>query len=108
MLFCAVLCCAELKCIVQFTQHSTFDIILNYTSLNQAAGATLNCWCFASVGFVTVCVETVLHAVLQVEDLKRFMPQIVHIVQPGFQPAATANKNVGSAKGLTEIFSFAG
>ena len=48
------------------------------------------------------------HAVLQVEDLKRFMPQIIHIVQPGSQPAAAANKNVGSATSLTDIFSFAG
>lgn len=43
-----------------------------------------------------------------VEDLKRFMPQILHIMQPGAQPAAAANKNVGAAKSLTEVFSFAG
>lgn len=58
--------------------------------------------------FDSVCVTSNAYAVLQVEDLKRFMPQIIHIVQPGLQPAAAANKNVGSAKSLTDIFSFTG
>ena len=43
---------------------------------------------------------------LQVEDLKRFVPQILHIVQPGSQPAAAGNKNVGSAGSLADVFSF--
>lgn len=47
-------------------------------------------------------------AVLQVEDLKRFMPQILHIVQTGSQAAAVGNKNVGSAGSLAEVFSFSG
>ncbi|KAL0041136.1 hypothetical protein WJX77_006003 [Trebouxia sp. C0004] len=37
-----------------------------------------------------------------VEDLKRFMPQILHIIQPGSQAAAVGNKNVGSAGSLAE------
>lgn len=41
-----------------------------------------------------------------VEDLKRFVPQILHIVQPGSQPAAAGNKNVGSAGSLADVFSF--
>ena len=51
-------------------------------------------------------VEKLLTTALQVEDLKRFMPQILHIVQPGSKPAATASKNVGSAGSLVDIFSF--
>ena len=47
-------------------------------------------------------------AVMQVEDLKRFMPQILHIVQTGSQAAAIGNKNVGSAGSLAEVFSFSG
>ena len=42
------------------------------------------------------------------EDLKRFMPQILHIVQPGAQPAAAGNKNVGSAGSLAEVFDYGG
>ncbi len=53
--------------------------------------------------FVSHCVSAE-----QVEDLKRFMPQILHIVQPGSQAAAVGNKNVGSAGSLAEIFSFSG
>lgn len=45
---------------------------------------------------------------VQVEDLKRFMPQILHIVKPGTQAAAAGNKNVGSASSLAEVFAFAG
>ncbi len=45
---------------------------------------------------------------VQVEDLKRFMPQILHIVPSGSQPAAVGNKNVGSAGSLAEVFSFSG
>lgn len=44
----------------------------------------------------------------QVEDLKRFMPQILHITQPGSQAAAVGNKNVGSAGSLADVFSFSG
>ena len=44
----------------------------------------------------------------QVEDLKRFMPQILHIMRPGTQAAAAGNKNVGSASSLAEVFAFAG
>lgn len=43
-----------------------------------------------------------------VEDLKRFMPQILHVVQKGSHPAAVGNKNVGSAGSLAEVFAFLG
>ena len=113
LLCCAVLCCAVPcrgipKCTVL---HSSLNIaywVLYSTvlSLNRVAGAILTCCSVAS--FILLVCASFLHAVLQVEDLKRFMPQIIHIVQPGLQPAATANKNVGSAKALTDIFYFAG
>lgn len=110
-----LLCCAVLCCAICSVLYSTPNIALGglyftllYSNellvLDQTAGLLkLLSW--------VVVVSTLfkfVHVVLQVEDLKRFMPQIIHIVQPGSQPAAAANKNVGSAGALTDIFSFAG
>jgi len=41
---------------------------------------------------------------LQVEDLKRFI-KLVHIYQPGQQPAGKGSSNVGSAHSLAQLFS---
>ena len=43
-------------------------------------------------------------ACLQVEDLKRFMPQLLHIVRPGAHAAAPRFTNVGSAASLAAAF----
>ena len=45
-----------------------------------------------------------LHACAQIESLRRFMPQLLHIRQPGAAAAAPGAPNVGSAASLIEVF----
>ena len=40
----------------------------------------------------------------QIEGLARFMPQLLHIRQPGVGAAAAGFPNVGSAGSLMEVF----
>ena len=40
----------------------------------------------------------------QIEGLARFMPQLLHIRQPGVGAAAPGFPNVGSAGSLIEVF----
>jgi len=40
----------------------------------------------------------------QVEDLKRFMPQLLHVVRPGARAAAAHFPNVSAAASLAAAF----
>lgn len=40
----------------------------------------------------------------QVEGLKRFMPQLLHVRQPGVAAAGVGSPNVGSTNSLIDVF----
>jgi hypothetical protein len=40
----------------------------------------------------------------QIESLRRFMPQLLHVREPGVPAAGVGSPNVGSASSLIEVF----